>query len=52
MIRLSGKNLCYEVEYWVNDGIKAATLYENELVAEVPKKGMGISTEDSKRGDR
>lgn len=42
VIRLAGKNLAYEVEFWTADGVKSATLYEDELVAEIPESVSGF----------
>lgn len=33
-VSMSGKNLIYEVEYWVNAELKVVTLYEEELSSE------------------
>ena len=42
VIKLVGRNLFYEVEYWLSDGVKSATLWEDELVHEVPKNETGF----------
>jgi hypothetical protein len=41
-VKLSGLNLFYEVEYWLGDGVRSATLFEDELVAAVPEGQAGF----------